>query len=187
LMRSMLLYREIAGMLKVSEPRVCQLHSEAIGQLRKLPGWDAAACAGSLSDYSCMAGKSCDPTISARLRCAWGVNSTGLRRKVSSKRRRAIRPFACVKRGNLPIGRKIRRSQKHGTTSRSSTSRKCQERRSEDWKPPLHDLLARIPRSADDVTGCLWSCHGVTVSFAPEWTVVQQRVGVRSAPLGEWI
>jgi hypothetical protein len=29
-------YREIAGILKVSEPRVCQLHTEAIGQLRKL-------------------------------------------------------------------------------------------------------------------------------------------------------
>jgi predicted transcriptional regulator len=25
-----------AGILKVSEPRVCQLHTEAIGQLRKL-------------------------------------------------------------------------------------------------------------------------------------------------------
>ena len=31
-----LTYREIAGMLKVSEPRVCQLHSEALAQLRKL-------------------------------------------------------------------------------------------------------------------------------------------------------
>ena len=31
-----LTYREIAGMLHVSEPRVCQLHGEAIGQLRKL-------------------------------------------------------------------------------------------------------------------------------------------------------
>jgi RNA polymerase sigma factor for flagellar operon FliA len=31
-----LTYREIAGILKVSEPRVCQLHTEAIGQLRKL-------------------------------------------------------------------------------------------------------------------------------------------------------
>jgi RNA polymerase sigma factor (sigma-70 family) len=31
-----LTYREIAGMPRVSEPRVCQLHSEAIGQLRKL-------------------------------------------------------------------------------------------------------------------------------------------------------
>jgi hypothetical protein len=28
--------REIAGILKVSEPRVCQLHTEAIGQLPKL-------------------------------------------------------------------------------------------------------------------------------------------------------
>jgi RNA polymerase sigma factor FliA len=31
-----LTYREIAGILKVSEPRVCQLHTEAIAQLRKL-------------------------------------------------------------------------------------------------------------------------------------------------------
>ena len=31
-----LTYREIAGMLHVSEPRVCQLHSEAIAQLRRL-------------------------------------------------------------------------------------------------------------------------------------------------------
>jgi RNA polymerase sigma factor for flagellar operon FliA len=31
-----LTYREIAGMLDVSEPRICQLHSEAIGHLRKL-------------------------------------------------------------------------------------------------------------------------------------------------------
>jgi RNA polymerase sigma factor, sigma-70 family len=31
-----LTYREIAGILKVSEPRVCQLHPEAISQLRKL-------------------------------------------------------------------------------------------------------------------------------------------------------
>jgi RNA polymerase sigma factor for flagellar operon FliA len=31
-----LTYREIADILKVSEPRVCQLHTEAIGQLRKL-------------------------------------------------------------------------------------------------------------------------------------------------------
>ena len=31
-----LTYREIAGLLKVSEPRVCQLHSEALAQLRKL-------------------------------------------------------------------------------------------------------------------------------------------------------
>jgi RNA polymerase sigma factor for flagellar operon FliA len=31
-----LTYREIAGMLEVSEPRVCQLHSEAVGSLRKL-------------------------------------------------------------------------------------------------------------------------------------------------------
>ena len=31
-----LTYREIAGILKVSEPRVGQLHTEAIGQLRKL-------------------------------------------------------------------------------------------------------------------------------------------------------
>jgi RNA polymerase sigma factor for flagellar operon FliA len=31
-----LTYREIAGMLAVSEPRVCQLHSEALAQLRKL-------------------------------------------------------------------------------------------------------------------------------------------------------
>ena len=30
-----LTYREIAGLLKVSEPRVCQLHSEALAQLRK--------------------------------------------------------------------------------------------------------------------------------------------------------
>ena len=29
-------YREIAGMLAVSEPRGCQLHGEAIGRLRKL-------------------------------------------------------------------------------------------------------------------------------------------------------
>jgi RNA polymerase sigma factor for flagellar operon FliA len=31
-----LAYREIAGILHVSEPRVCQLHSEALAQLRKL-------------------------------------------------------------------------------------------------------------------------------------------------------
>jgi RNA polymerase sigma factor for flagellar operon FliA len=31
-----LTYREIAGMLHVSEPRVCQLHTEAIAQLRRL-------------------------------------------------------------------------------------------------------------------------------------------------------
>jgi len=31
-----LTYREIAGILHVSEPRVCQLHSEALAQLRKL-------------------------------------------------------------------------------------------------------------------------------------------------------
>jgi len=31
-----LTYREIAGMLEVSEPRVCQLHGEALGILRKL-------------------------------------------------------------------------------------------------------------------------------------------------------
>jgi RNA polymerase sigma factor FliA len=31
-----LTYREIAGMLDVSEPRICQLHSEALGHLRKL-------------------------------------------------------------------------------------------------------------------------------------------------------
>jgi RNA polymerase sigma factor FliA len=31
-----LTYREIAGMLDVSEPRVCQLHGEALVQLHKL-------------------------------------------------------------------------------------------------------------------------------------------------------
>ena len=31
-------YREIAGILEVSEPRVCQLHNQAMGQLRQILG-----------------------------------------------------------------------------------------------------------------------------------------------------
>ncbi|MGB8294573.1 MAG: hypothetical protein WCG85_04035 [Polyangia bacterium] len=40
-----LTYREIAGILKVSEPRMCQFHTEAIGQSRKLL---PDACGGGL-------------------------------------------------------------------------------------------------------------------------------------------